>query len=238
MPHITWWLALAGGFVSFVSPCVLPLVPTYLVYLTGSSAEELAGMSTAARSRRLLPNALAFILAFSLVFVAMGLSATVLGRFLQEEKLLLEKVAGIVVVLFGLWLLGAFRLPLLMREWRWGYRPGKARPANSFLLGIAFSFGWTPCVAPILTAILLVAGSSGRIGTGASLLALYSAGLALPFLAMALVLHWILPRLASWGRFLRCSQMAAGTLLVAVGVLMYLGFFIYLQGLAGTVTLG
>ncbi len=226
--------AFGAGLVSFVSPCVLPLIPTYITYLAGSSVEELNREALSRMARRLLLNALLFVAGFSLVFILLGVAATGIDRLLLafHNPRLLDEVAGVVVIFFGLQLMGVFRLGFLQREKRWEYRPGRAGPLNSFLIGLAFSLGWTPCVAPILASILSLAATSGQAGYGAYLLAIYSAGLAVPFLLTAFSLRWILPLFSRWAAYLRWVTVASGALLVILGVLIFRGEFILLSGLS------
>lgn len=213
--------AFAAGIVSFLSPCVLPLVPGYVSYVTGSSIEELRdGEADRARA---LPLAIWFVLGFSTVFVALGASATLLGQLLLSWRYELGLVAGVVVILFGLHMLGLSPLGLMQREVRLHVETTRGRAVGAYLLGLAFAFGWTPCIGPVLGAILTLGASTADVGRGAALLAVYSLGLGVPFLLAALFTGRLLGhmrRLASAGRGL---QRGAGVLLVLMGLLMVTG---------------
>jgi cytochrome c-type biogenesis protein len=213
--------AFAAGVISFLSPCVLPLVPGYVSFVAGSSLEELRD-GAAPRLRALLLAA-TFVLGFSAVFVAFGASATALGTLLLSYKVELGVIAGVVVILFGLHLLGLTPLRLMNQEARFHVESSGGRAAGAFLLGIAFAFGWTPCIGPVLGAILTLGASTADVAKGATLLAVYSLGLGLPFLLAALFTGALLTRLRVLGRTGRNLQRAAGGLLVAMGLLMVTG---------------
>jgi cytochrome c-type biogenesis protein len=213
--------AFAAGVISFLSPCVLPLVPGYVSFVAGSSLEEIRD-SDGPRYQA-LPLALTFVLGFSTVFVALGMSASVLGNLLLSYRYELGIVAGVVVILFGLHMLGLTPLRLMDRDARFHLDVPGGRVASAFLLGFAFAFGWTPCIGPVLGAILTLGASTADIGKGAVLLAVYSAGLGLPFLLAALFTGSLLNRLRGLGRIGRNLQMGAGGLLVAMGLLMVTG---------------
>jgi cytochrome c-type biogenesis protein len=211
-------VAFIAGVLSFLSPCVLPLVPTYLAYVGGSGA---------ARRAVLLRNALLFVLGFSLVFIAMGASASALGSLLREHRTVLMVVGGVIVVGFGLVMLGLVRLPFLYRDTR---RPVGAdakpqTPWGALALGSAFGFAWTPCIGPVLGGILTIAGASGTLASGVGLLAVYSLGLALPFLLAAVALEPFLRVSRGLRPYLPWVERAAGVLLVIVGVMMITGTF-------------
>jgi cytochrome c-type biogenesis protein len=214
-------VAFLAGVVSFLSPCVLPLVPGYVSYVTGSSLEELRD-GTATRARA-LTLALWFVLGFSLVFVALGASATLLGRALLAWRYELGLVAGAVVLLFGLQLLGLSPLRLMQREARFQVDASGGRALGALLLGLAFAFGWTPCIGPVLGAILTMSAGTADLGRGVALLTVYSLGLGVPFLLAALFTGRLLGRLRQLGRLGRSLQRAAGALLVGMGLLMLTG---------------
>ena len=213
--------AFAAGVISFLSPCVLPLVPGYLSFVAGTSLENLRdGAAPRARS---LALAATFVLGFSAVFVALGASATALGSVLLSYKLQLGVIAGLIVILFGLHLLGLTPLRLMNQEARFYIDKGGGHAAGAFLLGLAFAFGWTPCIGPVLGAILTLSASTADVAKGALLLAVYSLGLGLPFLLAAVFTGTLLARLRALGRAGRNLQRAAGGLLVAMGLLMVTG---------------
>jgi cytochrome c-type biogenesis protein len=213
--------AFAAGVISFLSPCVLPLVPGYVSFVAGSSLEDLRD-GQAPRLRALL-LAVTFVLGFSAVFVAFGASATVLGAFLLSYKVQLGMVAGVVVILFGLHMLGLTPFSLMDREARFHVEMSGGRVLSAFVLGIAFAFGWTPCIGPVLGAILTLGASTADVSKGALLLAVYSLGLGLPFLIAALFTGALLGRLRALGRAGRNLQRGAGGLLVVMGLLMVTG---------------
>ena len=212
-------LAFMAGVLSFLSPCVLPLVPSYLAYVGGSAA---GGAQTQAR-RLALRNSLLFILGFSLVFVALGASASLIGSLLFAYREPLIRAGGVLIVLFGLIMLGVFRLPLFQREARLRFGGDSRTPWGAVLLGMAFAVGWTPCIGPVLGGILTLAASSGTLSSGTLLLASYALGLALPFFLAALALESFLKFSASFRRYLPWVERVAGTLLVAAGLLMLTG---------------
>ena len=213
--------AFAAGVISFLSPCVLPLVPGYVSFVAGSSVEHLRdGMAPRARS---LGLAATFVLGFSLVFVTLGASATALGSLLLSYRYELGIVAGVLVLLFGLHMLGLTPLRLMDREARFHLDLAGGRTLSAFVLGLAFAFGWTPCIGPVLGAILTLSASTADVAKGSLLLAVYSLGLGLPFLLAALFTGTLLVRLKTLGRAGRNLQRAGGGLLVAMGVLMITG---------------
>ena len=213
--------AFLAGVVSFLSPCVLPLVPGYLSYVAGTSLEDLR--DRAASRLRALGYAACFVAGFSLVFVAFGASATALGGLLLEHKDTLAVAAGVLILLFGLHLAGFLQLHWLEREARLHLDLPGGRLLGAFLMGLAFAFGWTPCIGPVLGAILTMSATTTSLGTGTTLLAVYSLGLGLPFLLAALFTDLLLERLRLLSRTGRRLQRAAGAALAVAGVLMLTG---------------
>ena len=213
--------AFAAGVISFLSPCVLPLVPGYLSYVAGTSLETLRDRQSARLEA--LGYAVCFVLGFSTVFVAFGASATALGGLLLSWRYELGILAGIVVLLFGLHMAGLLPIHFLEREARFHADIKGGRVVGAFLLGLAFAFGWTPCIGPVLGVILTMSASSADLATGTALLAVYSLGLGVPFLLAALFTDVLLERLRALSRTGRHLQRAAGVLLAVVGVLMITG---------------
>ncbi|QDM19443.1 cytochrome c biogenesis protein CcdA [Tardiphaga sp. vice352] len=210
--------ALLAGLVSFLSPCVLPLVPPYLIYLTGATIEHVAtDEADRASKRAVLISALVFVLGFSTVFVALGASASLIGGLVRAYSAELSIAAGIIIILMGLHFLGLTRIGLLMREGRLAM----AKPVGlwgAYAMGLAFAFGWTPCIGPILAAILSVAAAEATVTRGAMLLAVYSAGLGIPFLLAALMVEQFSTLFARMKRHLLQVERAMGVLMVLTGI--------------------
>ncbi len=225
MDSVSLWLAFGAGLLSFISPCVLPLVPTYLSYLTGTSLSEQSAERGAVVRARLWCNALAFIVGFSAIFIAFGLSASALGQLLASHQVLLRRVSGVIIIIFGLHLTGLLKVGWLMRERRFHYTPGESNPSNSLLMGMAFSAGWTPCIGPTLGSILLLASNSATTWQGGYLLAVYSAGLAVPFLAVTLAVRPAVNFLRRRANLLPLFSVLNGVLMIIVGVMVYNNYF-------------
>jgi cytochrome c-type biogenesis protein len=210
--------ALLAGLVSFLSPCVLPLVPPYLIYLTGATIEHVAtDEADRASKRAVLISALVFVLGFSTVFVALGASASLIGGLIRAWSAELSIAAGIIIILMGLHFLGLTRIGLLMREGRLAM----AKPVGlwgAYAMGLAFAFGWTPCIGPILAAILSVAAAEATVTKGAGLLAVYSAGLGIPFLLAALMVEQFSSLFARMKRHLATVERVMGVLMVITGI--------------------
>jgi cytochrome c-type biogenesis protein len=215
--------ALIAGLVSFLSPCVLPLVPPYLIYLTGATIEHVANDEPAAASRRaVMISALVFVLGFSTVFVALGASASAIGAVVRAYSNVLAIVAGIGIIVMGLHFLGLTPIALLMRE----KRLDVAKPVGlwgAYLMGLAFALGWTPCIGPILAAILAVAAAEATVAKGAGMLAIYSLGLGVPFIVAALAVEPFAAFLARFRAHLGLVEKAMGGLLVLTGVAFITG---------------
>jgi cytochrome c-type biogenesis protein len=223
MPHVTIAAALVAGMLSFLSPCVLPLVPPYLVYLTGTSLERFADAEAEPRVRReTLLAAFLFVLGFSTVFVALGAGASAIGAVLRAYSGELAIAAGIIIVVMGLHFLGLAPIGLLMRQ----KRLEVAKPVGlwgAYLMGLAFAFGWTPCIGPILAAILAVAASEETVAKGAGMLAVYSLGLGVPFIAAAFAVEPFAAFLARFRAHLGLVEKAMGGLLVLTGIAFLTG---------------
>jgi cytochrome c-type biogenesis protein len=215
--------AFAAGVISFLSPCVLPLVPGYVSYVAGQSLDDLEAPAAARRRAAALGLSLCFVAGFSTIFIGFGASATAIGGLLIDYRYEFGFVAGIVVILFRLFLLGAYRLPVLDRDIRFHTSIPGGRPFAAGLLGMAFAFGWTPCIGPVLGGILAVSASSAEVGSGVALLAIYSLGLGVPFLLAAAFTGAFLRRLKGLRRFGKPLHMLAGVVLVGMGILMVTG---------------
>lgn len=220
---VTIAAALVAGVVSFLSPCVLPLVPPYLVFLAGTSLERFADKAPDQQvQRETVAAAVLFVVGFSTVFVALGASASAIGSLIRAYSGPLAIIAGVVIIVMGLHFLGVFRVALLMRE----KRAEVAKPVGlwgAYVMGLAFAFGWTPCIGPILAAILAVAASQKTVTHGAGLLAIYSLGLGIPFIIAAFAIEPFAAFLARFKRHLHRVEQAMGALLVLTGVAFLTG---------------
>lgn len=227
-------VAFVAGVASFLSPCVLPLVPGYLSYMSGYGASEEDGPPQLIRT---VPVAVAFVAGFTAVFVALGASATLLGDFLRVNKTLFAEIGGAVVILMGLVFIGAIKVPWLYREARFHPSPGSGAWGGT-LLGAAFAFGWSPCISPALTAVLTMAAGQGESGPGrgALLLAVYSFGLGVPFIAAGLGVSHLTGALAVLRRHTRAINLVSGTLLIVFGILLMTGEMYQLSARLNTTT--
>lgn len=214
--------AFAAGVVSFLSPCVLPLVPGYVSYVAGHSLSERAAGTL---SIRLYTFALStcFVLGFSTIFVLLGASATALGQALLTYRQELNVVGGAIVILFGLLTLGVLRFTWFQRDHRFYVRSSSGRPLAAYVLGLAFGFGWTPCIGPILGAILTLSATSKSVANGVALLSIYSLGLGVPFLLAAVFTGSVVTRMRSIGRIGRVLKYLAGVVMVLMGIAMITG---------------
>ena len=220
---VSYWGALLAGLISFLSPCVLPLVPPYLCYMAGVSLDQLTGQSSEVVAKRtVMLSAAAFVLGFSTVFVTLGATASVVGRFVAGYADILAVVGGSIIVVMGLHFLGLFKIPFLQRTLRVDV-DNRAGPVGSYLLGLAFAIGWTPCIGPVLGTILFVAGSEQTVGRGAGLLAVYSLGLGLPFIVAGLFAGSFMKFMRRFRTHLGTVERAMGAALVVTGVLFITG---------------
>jgi cytochrome c-type biogenesis protein len=221
-----------AGVFSFLSPCVLPLVPGYVSLISGASVEELQ-----VKDRKLLNivllHSIMFILGFTLVFVALGATATTLGHAFHMYKKQLTWIAGVVIVVFGLHLTGILKIKALYADKRLHNTGSGKSPLGAFLVGFAFAFGWTPCIGPILSLILTAAGSADTVRKGVVLLAVYSMGLAIPFLITSLAIDRFLVFYGRFRRFLHAVEVGSGVLLIVFGVLIFAGHFAVLSSYLG-----
>jgi cytochrome c-type biogenesis protein len=218
--------AFVAGIISFISPCVLPIVPGYISFVSGVSLQELrkdAAVDDEHRKRQLrqvAANSIFFVLGFSLVFVALGASATYIGNWFAVNRTILARIAGIVIIVFGLHTMGLTPIKWLNYEKRFQTRNKPMGLAGSFLIGLAFAFGWSPCIGPILAGVLTLAATQETVHQGVTLLASYSLGLGVPFIATGLATNHFLELFARLKKHMRWIEITAGILLIAVGVLV------------------
>ena len=216
--------AFVAGLVSFLSPCVLPLVPGYVSLISGVGVEQLKTQESQLL-RKVMLNSIAFILGFSVVFIALGAVATEVSQMLARYRSILAQVAGVVIILFGLHLTGVFKINALYTDARLHSVKGGSTAWGAFVIGFAFAFGWTPCVGPVLTVILTFAAAQDSITKGVVLLAIYSLGLAVPFMLTALLLERFLKFYSRFRAHMHAIEVASGALLIALGVLLVIGRF-------------
>lgn len=236
MEAVPLFLALAVSFVaglsSFASPCVLPLVPSYISFVTGMSLEDL---QTGVDRRNTLTHAGLFVVGFSIIFVLLGATASFLGQFLQRHEIWITRVGGVIIILLGLHLMGSLRFTPLLRERRIHLQDKPTGHIGTLLVGMAFGAGWTPCLGPVLGGILTFAGTSENLGSGVGMLGAYSSGLAVPFLISALAMERFLEAFQRFRKYLPAIQFASGAVLLLLGLLLVTGSFTlltaYLYGL-------
>ena len=216
--------AFFAGLISFLSPCVLPLVPGYVSLISGAGVEELKAPE-AHLMQRVMVNSIGFILGFSVVFITLGAISTEIGQIAARYKHTLSIVAGVVIIIFGLHLTGIFQIKWLLQDTRLHRVKGSSTPIGAFVIGFAFAFGWTPCLGPILTAILTLAGEQDTLVKGVLLLGVYSLGLAVPFLLTSLLMERFLKFYSRFRSHMHALEIASGGLLIALGVLLVIGRF-------------
>jgi len=222
-----------AGVLSFLSPCVLPLVPGYVSLISGTSAAAAESSPDTEKQRllaRVMVNSLAFVIGFSIVFIALGAVATTVGQIMHEYRRELSWVAGIVIIIFGLHLTGLLKIKYLYADKRMHGVKGGSSALGSFVIGFAFAFGWTPCIGPILSAILYLASEEGTVLKGVELLALYSAGLAVPFLLTSLGIDRFMAFYSRFRRHLHTVEIISGVLLIVIGVLVFMHKLTVLSG--------
>jgi cytochrome c-type biogenesis protein len=222
-------VAFTAGLLSFLSPCVLPLVPSYATFITGMSLDELREAETGRARRAVLVHGVLFVLGFTAVFLALGASATFIGSLLHYASDWVARVGGMLLILFGLYLLGWLRLPGAGREWRMHLANKPMGYLGTFLVGVTFGAGWTPCIGPVLGGILTMAAARGTMSEGVGLLAVYSLGLAIPFLLATVLLERFLTGFSAVRRWLPWINRISGVLLLVLGVLMLTGSFTWLS---------
>lgn len=216
--------AFLAGLISFLSPCVLPLVPGYVSMISGAGVDELKA-AQGQLMRRVMVNSLAFIFGFSIVFITLGAISTEIGQLAAQYKHTLSIVAGVIIIIFGIHLTGIFQIKWLLQDTRLHSVKGNSTPIGAFVIGFAFAFGWTPCLGPILTLILGFASQEDTLIKGILLLAVYSLGLAVPFLLTSLLMERFLKFYSRFRSHMHALEVASGGLMIALGILLVLGRF-------------
>ncbi|MBM3285027.1 MAG: cytochrome c biogenesis protein CcdA [Candidatus Aminicenantes bacterium] len=230
--NISLAAALSAGLISFLSPCILPLVPSYLAFISGVSIEELSSQENSRRVRkRVVLSALFFVLGFSIIFIALGASATFIGKFLAKHIRWVEVVGGLFIILMGLHFAGVLRIRFLDRERAVHLEKKPLGLPGTLVVGMAFGAGWTPCVGPILGSILMLAAATQSVLQGVALLAFYSAGLGIPFLVAGILIHRFFEVFQSIRKYFRAIAIAGGVLLIIMGVALLTGYFSHLTAL-------
>ena len=237
--EVTFIGAFVAGLLSFLSPCVLPLIPSYITYITGLSFADLQAEhpSHIIRQKSIL-HSLSFIFGFTVVFVLLGASATYIGLFLHHNATIIRKVGGVLLVVLGIHVTGLIPLKFLLGEKRVSIKHKPAGYAGSFLVGIAFAAGWTPCIGPILAAILAVAATEESVYQGIILLLFYSLGLGVPFFLSALAMHQFIVAFNRFKKYIRLFEIITGIFLMVIGVLIYTNWLSRLSGYAGELLRG
>jgi cytochrome c-type biogenesis protein len=229
--NITAVGAFVAGLLSFLSPCVLPLIPSYITYITGLSFADLQAEHPSHKVRQqTVLHSLLFIAGFTCVFVLLGASATYVGGFLQQHMTAIRKVGGVLIIIFGIHVSGFVPIGFLLGERRLNIQRKPAGFLGSFLVGIAFAAGWTPCIGPILASILMVAATEETVYHGVMLLLMYSLGLAIPFFVSSLALHQFLVIFNRFKKFIRVFEVVTGVFLAVVGVLIYTNYLTRISG--------
>jgi cytochrome c-type biogenesis protein len=223
--QVSFALAFAAGLASFLSPCVLPVVPGYVGFVTGVTLEDFRTADQGTVRRQAAVHSALFILGFSALFVLLGASATALGLLARRALPLIQQIGGAVIVLFGLYMLGVIRMPLLLQERRVQLSAKPAGMLGSVIAGVAFGAGWTPCIGPVLATILLYAGMSATLLRGAALLGAYALGLGIPFFVAAVAFNWFLARTPGLRPWLVPMERAAGAIMILAGGLLFTGRF-------------
>lgn len=224
--------AFIAGVLSFLSPCVLPLVPAYLSYISGSSIEELKTARNSSVIWRTGIRSIAFVFGFSVVFVLIGAGATWLGQILAEKLDILTKIAGVIIFIFGLHTLGVFRIRALFSEKRFHTLPKISGIPGAILIGMMFALGWTPCIGPVLSGIIALAANSGTVHQGILLLIMYSLGLGIPFIIAGFAASSIMNYISAMKKHFRIVEIASGVILLIIGVMIFTGSFQRLSDIA------
>jgi len=218
-------VAFISGLLSFFSPCILPLVPSYLIFISGITFDDYTGLQSGKYRKIVLIHSLAFIAGFSFVFVALGISSSALGRLLSNYQVYVMRIGGFILIILGLYYLDVIRMPFLNREKVFHLKEKPVGLFGSFIIGITFSLGWTPCVGPALSSILIIASTTENIWEGIYLLGLYSLGLAIPFLISALLFDQLFGLLKKYSSIVKYSMKFLGVLFIVIGILFFSSYW-------------
>lgn len=221
----TGMIAFLSGLLSFFSPCILPLVPSYLIFISGITFDDYTGLQSGKYRKIVLIHSLAFIVGFSFVFVALGISSSALGRLLSNYQVYVMRIGGFILIILGLYYLDVIRMPFLNREKVFHLKEKPVGLFGSFIIGITFSLGWTPCVGPALSSILIIASTTENIWEGIYLLGLYSLGLAIPFLISALLFDQLFGLLKKYSSIVKYSMKFLGVLFIVIGILFFSSYW-------------
>jgi len=225
MPDISIVAAFTAGLISFISPCVLPLVPAYISFMSGVSVDELTREGDAKTRSKIVISSLVFILGFSLIFILLGAAASSVGNFLLQRLVMIQKIAGVVIIIFGLHLIGVFKIKFLLYEKRFSSQRKKVGLISTFFIGMAFAFGWSPCLGPILSGILGLAALEEHMYRGVLLLSIYSLGLGIPFFLTALATNRFFNYFNQIKRHMRKIEITSGVFLIIIGLAIMFNFF-------------
>jgi len=231
--NVNGLIAFFAGVGSFFSPCVLPLVPSFLIYICGVTVHDFSDLSDKGSRKRVLSHSLSFIIGFSFVFIALGLSSSFLGSLFSSSQKWIMIVGGAVLIIMGLNMLGLFKIPFLNREKMINVSKKPSNLFGSFIVGVTFSLGWTPCIGPVLASILIIAATGKSVLGGMYLLGLYSLGLAIPFFVAALLVARLMNLMRRFGHVVRYTSLVLGALLVVLGALLVTGYFTRITRLIG-----
>jgi cytochrome c-type biogenesis protein len=226
MMNVDGLLAFGAGILSFFSPCVLPLVPSFLIYISGTTVNDYSELSSGQHRKNIVYHSIAFIFGFSLVFIALGLSSSLfLGNILSAYQSWIMTIGGVLLIVMGLNMLNIIKIPFLNQEKMIHLKQKRVGLIGSFVVGVAFSLGWTPCIGPVLSSILLIAATSKSVTSGIYLLGLYSLGLAIPFFIAALLVARLMDFMQRWGHIVKYTSRVLGVLLIIVGLLLLSGYY-------------
>ena len=221
----TGMIAFISGLLSFFSPCILPLVPSYLIFISGITFDDYTGLQSGKYRKIVLIHSLAFIVGFSFVFVALGISSSALGRLLSSYQVYVMRIGGFILIILGLYYLDIIKMPFLNREKVFHLKEKPVGLFGSFIIGVTFSLGWTPCVGPALSSILIIASTTENIWEGIYLLGLYSLGLAIPFLISALLFDQLFGLLKKYSSIVKYSMKFLGVLFIVIGILFFSSYW-------------